>query len=178
MGHCQWLCWSLIFFFWFLASLLSTKCYYNDDGLRNRQSTCPSQGTSSGKGQAQQTASGERELVCNDQSGTVGAKKLPCHTSSSPPVDFLSVGWSSNANDLPEISVGVILAHLERRENVPTAGGSSSTVTSQSADLTQKPLNRGYNFFWSYVHGVEVACPDVSDAEKAFFCPCACCWAS
>lgn len=65
------------------------------------------------------------------------------------PFPFPTDGWSTKVEDVPKVSVGALLQHLEKRYKE----GSACPIS--EGGVTHKPLDRGYSFFfWSYVQSV------------------------
>ena len=65
-----------------------------------------------------------------------------------PPIDFPQGGWSQDSKDAPSVCVGVIRAHLKQREASvrPTVDDREDSAGGEE-DHTQKPFDRGFNFF-------------------------------
>ena len=155
-----------------MGVLSSARQYLEDDELRNRRSTRPR------APRARRRAAGGGEGV-----GDIDRSQLTTTDSSasttSPPIDFPQGGWSEDSKDAPSVCVGVIRAHLKQREVSarPTVDDREDSAGGEE-DHTQKPFDRGFNFFyWSYVNGVEVARSARDEGGEVYFLKSRC-WAS
>ena len=114
----------------FLFPFFRAKAYYDDPELRRRR-------------RGQSVSSG-------DLGHRTPAEATP--SSSRPKLTFppaSSDTWTADVESLPSVTVGVLFKFLCLREVLLTNNGTSQ--------LTQKPLHRGYQFyFWSYVHNIRV----------------------
>ena len=106
------------------------KAYYDDPELRRRRRGRPVSSGDLGHGTpAEATPSSSRPKP------------------TFPPAS--SDTWTADVESLPSVTVGVLFKFLCLREVLLTNNGTSQ--------LTQKPLHRGYQFyFWSYVHNIRV----------------------
>ena len=91
---------------------------------------------------------------------------------------FPQSGWSDRVAHLPSVHVGVILDYLQHRQlSTESKGGEPHLNT--TVGITQKPLNRGYQFFyWSYVHNMRVVAPPPAPGCPSQYYVKAECWAS
>ncbi len=91
---------------------------------------------------------------------------------------FPQSGWSDRVAHLPSVHVGVILDYLQHRQLSTESKGAEPHLNA-TAGITQKPLNRGYQFFyWSYVHNMRVAAPSPAPGSPSQHFVMAECWAS
>ena len=125
--------------------------------------------------------------------GSPGQKGLHCHldrrhTSAVPALwpspscftcqGFLQSGWSDHVAYLPSVHVGIILDYLQHRQLSTESKGAEPHLNA-TVTITQKPLNRGYQFFyWSYVHNMHVAAPSPAPGSPSQYFVKAECWAS
>ena len=91
---------------------------------------------------------------------------------------FPQSGWSDHVAHLSSVHVGAILDYLQHRQLSTESKGPEAHLNA-TASSTQKPLNRGYQFFyWSYAHNMRVAAPSPAPGSPSQYFVKAECWAS
>ena len=106
------------------------KAYYDDPELRRRR-------------RGQSVSSGDVGHGTPAEATPSSSRPKPTF----PPAS--SDTWTADVESFPSVTVGVLFKFLCLREVLLTNNGTSQ--------LTQKPLHRGYQFyFWSYVHNIRV----------------------
>ena len=137
------------------------KLYYNDPERRHR----------SGEERSVRTQKKSTQI-----SGAVSPSDGPesCFTCQG----FPQSGWSDRVAHLPSVHVDVIIDYLQHRQLSTESKGAEPHLNA-TAGITQKPLNRGYQFFyWSYVHNMRVAAPSPAPGSPSQHFVMAECWAS
>ena len=137
-------------FRWSLCCLFRAQTYYNDPELRRRVSGA---GTTAG--------------VVNTGGTHTSTASITKPVFPPSPSDV----WSTDVMALPAINVGVLFQYLCVREQQSMGGDAPA--------LTQKPLHRGYQFYyWSFIHNVRICLLPEKEQGMAVHLLTSQCWAS
>ena len=137
-------------FRWFLCCLFRAQTYYNDPELRQRVSG------------AGATAGVVNTAGTHTSTASITKPVFPPSTSDV---------WSTDVMALPSINVRVLFQYLCVCEQQSMGGDTPA--------LTQKPLHRGYQFYyWSYIQNVRICLLPEKEQGVAVHLLTSQCWAS